>query len=113
MTTRQLHKKEWRAYLDFLSKFLEGKNAEIEIASLSLGEQVVAEWLPFLGISYDAKDDLIEVGLEGIDHLIDRPREIYIEDGAGELISIEIVDTEGVRQVVKLRDPLMLPVPAR
>jgi hypothetical protein len=113
MTTRQLYKKEWRTYLDFLSIFLEGKNAEIEIASLSLGEQVVAEWLPFLGISYDAKDDLIEVGLEGIDHLIGRPREVYIDDGAGELISIEIVDTEGARQIVKLRDPLMLPAPAR
>ena len=77
-----------------------------------MGDQVVAEWLPLLGITYDAKDDLIEVALEGVDHLIRKPGEVYVEDGAGELISIEIVDAEGTRQIVKLRDPLMLPAPA-
>jgi Family of unknown function (DUF5335) len=111
MTIRRLDQSAWRSYFDFLSKFLEGKQVEIELASLSMGDQVVAEWLPLLGITYDAKDDLIEVALEGVDHLIRKPGEVYVEDGAGELISIEIVDAEGTRQIVKLRDPLMLPAP--
>jgi|SRR4030088_2949771 hypothetical protein len=112
MTIRGLDKNAWRSYFDFLSKFLEGKQEEIEVASLSMGDQLEAEWLPLLGITYDAKDDLIEVALEGVDHLIRKPGEVYVEDGAGELISIEIVDAEGTRQIVKLRDPLMLPAPA-
>jgi hypothetical protein len=112
MITRRLDKKDWRRYLDFLSQFLEGKQAEIEVASLSLGDQVAAEWLPLLGIVYDTKDDLVEVALDGVDHLIRRPQEIHIEDGLSELISIEIVDAQGTRQIVKLRDPLMLPAPA-
>jgi Family of unknown function (DUF5335) len=38
--------------------------AEIEVASLALGDQVEAEWLPLLGIAYDPKDDLVQVALE-------------------------------------------------
>ena len=49
---------------DRLSKTLEGKQAEIEVASLSLGDQVEAEWLPLHGITYDPNDDLVEVALE-------------------------------------------------
>jgi len=52
------------------------------------------------------------VALEGIDHLIRRPGAVHVDDGAGELISIEIVNAQGTRQIVKLRDPLMLPAPA-
>ena len=112
MTIQRLDRNAWRNYFDFMSKFLEGKRAEIEVASLSMGEQVQAEWLPLLGITYDAKDDLIEVALEGVDHLIRKPREVHVEDGARELNSIEIVDAEGTIQIVKLRDPLMLLAPA-
>jgi len=49
------------------------------VASLKLGDQIEAEWLPFFGISYDPKDDVIALALEGHDHLIHKPREIYIE----------------------------------
>jgi hypothetical protein len=35
-----------------------------------------AEWPPLRGVAYDPKDDVLEVALEGIDHLIEHPREI-------------------------------------
>jgi hypothetical protein len=44
---------------------LTAKRVEIETASLKLGGQVAAEWLPMIGLSYDPKDDLIEIALEG------------------------------------------------
>lgn len=109
MTTRKLEKPEWRPFLDNLSKLLEAEEAEIEVASLSLGEQVEAEWLPLIGITYDPKDDLVEVALEGLDHMISRPREIYLQNGAGTLTSIEIVGGDGVKQIVKFKDKLLLP----
>jgi hypothetical protein len=58
MTIRKLEKPEWRPFLDVVSKLLEAKNAEIEIAALDLGDQVLAEWLPLLGITYDPNDDV-------------------------------------------------------
>lgn len=89
---------------------LEGKQAEIEVASLSLGDQVEAEWLPLHGITYDPNDDLVEVALERLDHMIRKPREIY-QDWIRGLTTIEIVDADGTKQVVKLREPLMLASP--
>jgi hypothetical protein len=110
---KQLEKSQWRAYFDRMSKTLVGKRAEIEVASLKLGDQIEAEWLPLLGISYDPKNDIIEIALEGVDHLIHKPREIYVEQEGLELSSLEVIDAEGVRQIVVLRDPMMLPAPAQ
>ena len=111
MTTRKLDKKQWREFFDGVSRLLEGKQAEIEVASLKLGDQVEAEWLPLLGLAYDPNDDIVEVALDGLDHMISRPRELYIDNGIGSLSSLEIIDADGVKQIVKLRDPLMLPPP--
>jgi hypothetical protein len=112
MTIRKLEKPEWRPFFDSVSKLLEAKEAEIEIASLDLGDQVSAEWLPLLGITYDPKDDIVEVALDGLDHIIHRPREIYVDNGVETLSSMEIIDANDVRQIVKLKDQLMLPAPS-
>jgi uncharacterized protein DUF5335 len=106
MTARKLEKTQWRAFFDNLSKALQGEEAEIEVASLALGSQVEAEWLPLYGITYDPKDDLVEVALEGLDHMVRKPREIYVEGEAGALASLEIIDADGVKQVVRLRQPV-------
>jgi Family of unknown function (DUF5335) len=113
MTTRKLERPDWRSFLDNVSKLLEAKEAKIEVASLRLGDQVEAEWLPLIGITYDPKDDLVEVALQGLDHMIRRPREIYIENGASALVSIEIVDADGVKQIVRFKDELLLPPPGK
>jgi hypothetical protein len=113
MTIRKLEKQEWQSFLDSVSKLLEAKQAEIEIASLDLGDQVSVEWLPLLGITYDPKDDIVEVVLDGLDHMVHRPREIYVDSEAEELTSIEIIDGDGAKQIVKLKNQLMLPAPPR
>jgi hypothetical protein len=110
---KQLEKSQWRAYFDRMSKALVGKRAEIEVASLKLGDQIEAEWLPLLGISYDPKDDIIEIALEGVDHLIPKPREVYVEENGLELSSLEVIDAEGTHQIIVLKDPMMLPAPAQ
>src|SRR3977135_125098 len=108
MTVRKLDKANWHGFFDFISKLLEGKQVEIEVVSLALGDQVEVEWLPLLGLVYDPKDDLVEVALDGVDHMIVKPREIYLDELGG-LMSIEIIDAEGTKQIIKLRDPLTLP----
>ena len=52
---RKLEKSEWQPFLDIVSKLLESKEAEIEVGSLHLGEQVQAESLPLIGITYDPR----------------------------------------------------------
>jgi Family of unknown function (DUF5335) len=104
-------KSEWAHYCDNISKALESSDAEIEVSSLELGDQPESDWLPFIGITYDANDDIIDIALEGLDHIISHPKEIRAEmDGVG-LQAIEIKDSDGVQHIVKLRDSLALPAP--
>lgn len=107
--TREIPRAEWRSYFDHVSKHLEGKLAEVEVVSLSLGDQVEAEWIPIHGIVYDSKDDLFEIALEGIDHLIHKPARVWVEEGIDGLKAVEIEDQEGKAQIVRLRQPLALP----
>jgi hypothetical protein len=103
MTVRKIEKAQWHAFFDHFSKGLEGKQAEIEVVSLALGSQVQADWLAVLGITYDPKDDLVEISFKGLDHMIRKPREIYVEGETGALESIEVVDADGVKQIIRLR----------
>jgi hypothetical protein len=45
------------------------------VASLDLGHQTQADWLPLLGISYDPRDDVVDIALDGLDHMIHKLRE--------------------------------------
>jgi hypothetical protein len=111
MATTKLEKNAWHPYFDHVSKLLDGKRVEVEVASLNIGNQLVAEWLPLIGIVYDAKDDVIEVALEGVDHMIRQPKEVFVDQEAVMLSSMEVVDADNTRQIIRLRDPLMLPPP--
>jgi hypothetical protein len=43
--------------------------------------------------------------------LIKSPKEVWVDAGAGELLSFEVIDGESVSQIIQLREPLMLPPP--
>lgn len=105
-------KAEWRAFFDRMSEGLLGKRAEIEVASLELGDQIVADWLPMIGITYDSRNDLLDVALDKLNHLIRQPTEIMVAEGPSGLTSVAVVDNRGVRQVIRMKEPLMLPVPS-
>ena len=104
-----LPKSEWRPFFDRMANALLGKRAEIEVASLELGDQIVAEWLPMIGITYDSHDDLLDVALDRTDHLIPHPTEIVVEENETGLASVAVVNRDGTRQIVRLKEPLMLP----
>jgi hypothetical protein len=101
---------EWKQFFDRMSAaVLRGKRAEIEVASLELGDQIVAEWIPMIGVTYDSRDDLVDVALDRADHLIYHPDQIAVEEGTEGLMSIAVTARDGTRHIVRLREPLMLP----
>jgi hypothetical protein len=112
MTTRKINKKEWKPFFETISRVIGAKQAEIEVLSLDLGDQIEADWLPLVGVTYDPKDDILDVALDGLDHLIPKPQEIYVEGSGTNLEAVAVVDADGKRQIVKFRDPIALP-PAR
>jgi Family of unknown function (DUF5335) len=108
MTERRLARSEWKSYCDRISKQLEGNRAELEIVGLDLGDRVEARWRPLLGVVYDAHADVLEIALEGIDHMIDGPRELVVEETPRGLVTIEVIAADERRQILKLRNPLPL-----
>lgn len=114
MPIRRLEKSAWNGYFNLVSKtVLIGKRAEVEVASLSFGAQIEAEWVLLLGVVYDEKDDILEITLDGLDHLIHRPLEVHVDERASIVAGFAVLDHAGCRHIVRLREPLMLPAPAR
>ena len=112
MASEQIDRARWAPFFDNVTKILAGKQAEIEVASLDLGDQIAARWAPLIGITYDHKSDLIEIALEKLDHLIRSPREVFADFDVGGLVAFAITNGDGNRQIVRLKDPLSLPAPS-
>ena len=112
MAATEIDRSSWAPFLDSVTNSLTSKQAEIEVVSLDLGNQVEADWTPLIGITYDHKNDLIEIALDELDHLVRSPRQVFIDYAVGGILAaIEIIDADGNRQIVKLKEPLALPVP--
>ena len=105
---RTIPKTEWQTFFDRISRSLFGTKAEIEVASMDLGDNIVAEWIPMIGITYDSQDDLLDVAFDRTDHLIRHPTEIAVEEDDAGLKSVAVLDSEGARQIINLRTPLAL-----
>ncbi len=111
MGIRRLEPSEWGGFCIFVSRGFIGKQVELEVASLQIGFQVQARRVPLWGMSYDPERDVLDVLMGDLDHLIPGPREFYVDDASAGEIHLQIVDADGVRQIITLRDPLMLPSP--
>jgi hypothetical protein len=111
MAIRKLERSEWESFCRYASAWSLGKRAQIETISPEIGRQVEVRLLPVLGVEYDPRSDVLEVILFDLDHLIAHPRDLYVDDGPGGLSSFEVIDGEGLRQIVMFFDPLMLPAP--
>jgi hypothetical protein len=112
MAIQKLDKANWGPYFDRLSKGLTenttDERAEVKVASLRLGNQVAAEWSLLLGVTYDHQDDILEISLDGLEHIIHRPKAVFVDEGSGGLVSFEVIDAEDVQHIVQLRQPVAL-----
>lgn len=112
MATHRLESAVWQSYFNRVSRILGGKPAEIETASLKLGARIGREWTPLNGLVYDPKDDTFEVVTDDLDHLIQHPQDIYVDETGTTLRSVEIIDAQGNHQIVRLKQPLPLRPPS-
>jgi hypothetical protein len=108
-TSRTIAQADWRPFFDRLSDLVSGKEVEIEAASIDLGDQIVAEWVPLNGITYDANDDLIDVSLRGLSHLIRHPRQILVQEGSHGVETVAVATEDQGRQILRLRYPMVIP----
>ena len=112
MGLHKFDRSQWIEVCAAVSVRLLGKRAEIEVVSPVDGILIEAQWLPVIGIAYDPAGDALKIMLDGVDHFVFQPKEMYLDFGLGGVQSLGILDMENAWQIVVLRDPLMLPRPA-
>ena len=106
---QKLDKVELRELFDRVTKELKAHRVEVDVASLQLGDQIKADWVRLLGLSYDPHDDAIEIMLDGIDITVPKPREIHFDGTVSQWTALDIRDAEGVQHIIELKEPLRLP----
>ena len=111
MSDDVIDKGQWEFFCDRLSRQLEGAQAEIEVASLNIGDQIQAEWVPLIGVSYDPKDDIVAIAVEGLDHIVREPGALSVQRDGPMVRSLAVESRAGERHIVKFREPLSLPAP--
>ena len=107
MAIRNLPRAEWNDYFDTFSSTKHDTGridyAEIRMLSPEDGAQPQTRWLPLQGIVYDPKDDLLEIIVTGLDHLVGHPETIYVDETDGRLNRFEIVRHDGIQELIEIR----------
>ena len=109
MGIQRIDRSRWITVCTAISASLLGKRAEIEVVSPADGLMTEALQQPVLGIIYDPANDALTILLEGIDHFVFQPKEMYLDFSLGGDVSLGVLDKANAWQIVLLRDPLMLP----
>ena len=106
MTIRRLDREHWGSYFDNVSKSLGAKAVTIEVAPLGIGPEMEARTLALGGLVYDRKSDVFEIQTSRLDHMISEPSEIWVDESADGITSVEIVERDGTKQIVILSEPI-------
>lgn len=116
-TTQELDADRWHEYFDSLTPSIEGMLATIEVMDAQEGDQIDAERIPVQAISYDPRDDVLEVAVGGrglrypvvLRHFISSPRTISVEESSSITpTAILVTDGDGVRTLIRLFEPVEL-----
>ncbi|MEZ4417692.1 MAG: DUF5335 family protein [Gemmatimonadota bacterium] len=108
MTIRKIRPGEWSAYFDGISHQMaegdEGWSADIEVFLSESGDQQEATHIPLQGITYDRRDNRLEIASDDLRHMIVHPREIWADPGDRSPPDLLLVVREdGTRESVVLK----------
>ena len=101
MALTQLAKQDWHAFFDAASKALGEKRVTVELTGLELGDRLAADHAVMSGMSYEERSDVITLFIQGLEHRIQRPKNIHVDRQGTELTSFEVIDADGVHHIVR------------
>ena len=111
MAARKIYRGEWDQFCSFASRYALGKRAHIETLSLHKGSRLEVDGVPIQGFFFDSDRDVIELWAAENPYRIHRPREIYADDVMAGLPHFAVIDSEGVRHIVVIREPISIAGP--
>ena len=102
MSTTKLERSRWPQYFDAVSKRVPTMRVAVSIMGVDIGVQQEADGAALVGISYDHNDEALTIDMANASHRIVQPSEISVREEAGMLSSIEVVTSDGTKQLVEL-----------
>lgn len=112
MKAIKIKAREWKKYFEKINAELRRKPILIEGDSLAAGGRLKSGWTRLNEISYDPEFDLCDMSVSGLVLQFRRLQDIHLVCGNQGISTIEIKGTDGVKHIVRFREPLSLPVPA-
>ena len=107
LETKRIPANELEMYFDkFTKHFLvhdSTNRVDVELIAPDWGDQFAAEGAQLRGITYDPKDDALEFELEGGDHRIQHPQEVWVAEEIDTFIkAIQVVREDGSREIARV-----------
>jgi len=113
MVYQAIHRSSWNTFGDRISSELKGREVELEVIGLDLGDQMGAR-LTLDDVSYDSPGNALHLVMHAasghgqVDHIIHSPQEIYIELSDTGVSQLAIIDGEGHKQLLWVHQPPQL-----
>jgi hypothetical protein len=107
-STTQVPRERLAEYFDeYTKRFLQNGSpgaVDVEVLEPELGDQSAVEGARLLGITYEARDNVLELELDSGTHRIEAPEEVWtVEEPDGLISAIEVICSDGSRQVVSIK----------
>ncbi|MCB0719501.1 MAG: DUF5335 family protein [Bacteroidetes bacterium] len=108
ISAKKIDKGEWMSFFSALAQDHRRRKqvdyAEVRIMSREIGVQKEVSWLPLIGITYDQRNDVIDLSVENMNHMIQHPKEVFVDDGGnGHVRSIEVMRNDGIVELIEIR----------
>jgi len=111
MKISEIKTQDWASQLNKISKTLENRDVNIEVFGMDVGAQLQVDSVHLKGLTYDTRDDVVEISLDNYQHIIPQPTAIYMtseNDSIESIQSIEFVDGRDRKQLLTFVEPLLL-----
>lgn len=116
MSTIEIPRAEWTAFLDSFSRQHQGWLATVEVIGPELGAQIEIHELPLNGVSFEEKGsdqdtiliDVSQAELTHATHTVSAPRHMRLlqtEEGAHKALELESAD--GLKTIVRFRSAVL------
>ena len=105
MSIERIHPDDWDAYFDAVSHAIKTDErswlADIEVFSSAIGDQREATGIVLRGLTYDGRENRLNVMADHLEHAVVSPREIWVEPGEDKFLdSMLVVTDDGTRESI-------------
>ncbi len=111
--TKVIKKENWKQFFDELSREQIDAETKVQVLSDEIGAQVLSERLPFVGLTFDEKDNKSKIELivgSGTEnhqtHNIFNPKIVAFESADGKFGTLDIEDESKTKTLIRFTQSL-------